>query len=204
MPSSSFSRLLPARAVAAFLAGLGLAAVALDGAAHSQEAPAPAAGPVATAALPAAVATAIAPAVGAPPENAPGDNAALYCRNIANAAADARYARQVEALDAMNKALTERIEALEAKRTEYETWVKRRDEMMRKADDAVVAIYSQMRPDAAAKQLAVMNDNSAAAILAKLAPRLASAILNEMDAPTAAHLTNVMAGVPAAGKVTKS
>jgi flagellar motility protein MotE (MotC chaperone) len=191
MPSSLFSRRMPARAAAAFVAGLGAAAIVFAGGAHSQEAGV-------AAPLNAAVAAA------APPENAPGDNAALYCRNIANAAADARYARQVDALEAMNKDLTERINALEAKRAEYETWVKRREDMMRKADDAVVAIYSQMRPDAAAKQLAVMNDESAAAILAKLAPRLASAILNEMDAPTAAHLTNVMAGPPAAGKAVKS
>ena len=51
---------------------------------------------------------------------------------------------------------------------------------------SVVAIYSQMRPDAAAGQIAVMAPDAAAAILAKLSPRTASAILNEMDAQTAA------------------
>ena len=128
------------------------------------------------------------------------DNATEYCRNIANPAADARYARQVDALNALAKALDERIATLEKKKTDYEEWVKRREDFMAKADDAVVAIYSQMRPDAASLQIAAMDEDAAAAILAKLSPRIASAILNEMDATIAAHLTNVMAGLPSATK----
>jgi flagellar motility protein MotE (MotC chaperone) len=126
------------------------------------------------------------------------DNAALYCRNIANAAADARYARQVNALAALEAELDERIAMLEKKRAEYEEWVKRREEFMGKADESVVAIYSQMRPDAAAEQIAMMDPEAAAAILSKVTPRTASAILNEMEAETAAFLTNVMAGLPTA------
>ncbi len=133
-------------------------------------------------------------------EPAPGDNAALYCKNIANAAADARYARQADSLAAMTKALDDRIAALEAKRAEYEQWVSRRQDFLSHADESVVAIYSQMRPDAAAQQIAVMDEEAAAAILSKLTPRTASAILNEMDANTAAHLTNVMAGLPGDAK----
>jgi flagellar motility protein MotE (MotC chaperone) len=107
-----------------------------------------------------------------------------------------RYARQSDALAAMSKELSDRIDALEKKRAEYETWVKKREDLLAKADASVVAIYSQMRPDAAAKQIAVMEDEAAAAILSKVNPRIASAILNEMDARVAAHLTNVMAGMP--------
>jgi flagellar motility protein MotE (MotC chaperone) len=150
-----------------------------------------------------AAATGPAPAVASVPGDqaaAVGDNAAQYCRNIANAAADARYARQAEALAAMQKELDDRIAKLEAKRAEYEEWVKRRQEMLDKADAAVVAIYSQMRPDAAANQIAVMDAEAAAAILAKLTPRTASAILNEMDAATAAALTDVMAGLAAGAR----
>ena len=109
-------------------------------------------------------------------------NADAYCRNIANKAADARYARQAESLAAMTKALDERIAALEAKRADYEKWVSRREDFLKRADESVVAIYSQMRPDAAAQQIAVMEQEAAAAILSKLQPRIASAILNEMDA----------------------
>jgi flagellar motility protein MotE (MotC chaperone) len=135
-----------------------------------------------------------------PAAAAPLDNAELYCRNIANAASDARYARQVNALSALEKELDERIATLEKKRAEYEEWVKRREEFMSKADESVVAIYSQMRPDAASQQIAMMDPEAAAAILSKVTPRTASAILNEMEAATAAFLTNVMAGMPTATK----
>ena len=131
------------------------------------------------------------------------DNSAAYCKNIANQAADARYARQAESLAAMTKALEERIKALEDKRAEYETWVNRRKEFLDRADESVVAIYSQMRPDAAAQQIAVMEQEAAAAILSKLQPRTASAILNEMEPTTAARLTNVMAGISAVTGATK-
>lgn len=124
----------------------------------------------------------------------PADNATLYCRNIASPAADARYARQVNALAALESELETRIAELEKKRAEIEEWVSRREELMRKADDSVVAIYSQMRPDAAAQQIGIMDPGAAAAILAKVSARTASAILNEMNPATAAHLTNVMAG----------
>jgi flagellar motility protein MotE (MotC chaperone) len=124
-------------------------------------------------------------------------NAALYCRNIANPAADARYARQADSLAKMEKQVEARIAELEKKRAEYEEWVNRRSDFLAKADESVVAIYSQMRPDAAAQQISIMDAEAAAAILSKLQPRTASAILNEMDARVAAHLTNVMAGMPA-------
>ncbi|CAN5196021.1 hypothetical protein BH10PSE9_BH10PSE9_12070 [soil metagenome] len=135
---------------------------------------------------------------------APEDNASLYCKNIANAAADARYARQADSLAAMTDELNKRVDALEKKRAEYEEWVKRRQDFLKKADEAVVAIYSQMRPDAAAQQIAMMDEEAAAAILSKVSPRVASAILNEMDAGAAAHLTSVMAGLPADTKKDKT
>lgn len=163
------------------------------------------AAPAIVSAQPSTTATLPTPSQVAPPQasaaasaDAPLDNAAQYCRNIANPAADARYARQVDALTALGKDIDARIAALEKKRAEYEEWVTRRQEFLAKADDAVVAIYSQMRPDAASQQVAIMDPEAAAAILSKLSPRTASAILNEMDPATAAHLTNVMAGMPAA------
>ena len=74
--------------------------------------------------------------------------------------------------------------------------MKRREEFLKKADESVVAIYSQMRPDAASLQIAAMDPDAAAAILAKLSPRIASATLNEMNPSAAAQLTNAMAGLP--------
>ncbi len=119
---------------------------------------------------------------------------ALYCRSVADAVADARYARQVAALSELEERLSQRIAELEDKRADFEEWVRQREEMLSRADDSVIAIYSQMRPDAASEQIAIMEADAAAAILAKVEPRTASAILNEMKPETAAHLTNVMAG----------
>lgn len=123
------------------------------------------------------------------------DNARKYCTNIADAAADARYARQTAALKELETQIDERIVALEAKRAEYEEWLKRREDFLRKADESVVAIFTQMRPDAASQQMSLMPSEAAAAILVKLKPRIASAILAEMSPAKAAQLTGTMVGL---------
>ncbi|WP_127090860.1 MotE family protein [Aquabacter cavernae] len=131
-------------------------------------------------------------------------NAAQYCAGIANAANDARYTRQMAALVAMEKEIDDRIAKLEAKRAEYQTWLQRRENFLKKADEALVAMVSQMRPDAAAAQLTAMSEDAAAAILTRLSPRTASAILNEMDPSRAALLATTIAGMsrrnPSEGK----
>ncbi|WP_244479828.1 hypothetical protein [Methylobacterium sp. Leaf94] len=125
-----------------------------------------------------------------------------YCASIADAAADARFAWQKEQLATLERQVEERIAALEAKRAEYETWLARRDAFLAKADEGVVAIYTKMRADAAALQLANMPDEGAAAILTKLNARNASAILSEMEAARAAQLARMMTemGKTGAGK----
>lgn len=115
-----------------------------------------------------------------------------YCASIADAAADARFAWQKEQLAVLEKQVEERIAQLEAKRAEYESWLARRNAFLAKADEGVVAIYTKMRADAAALQLANMPDDSAAAILTKLNARTASAILSEMEAARAAQLARRM------------
>ncbi|WP_371347766.1 MotE family protein [Ancylobacter sp. IITR112] len=150
--------------------------------------------------------TAAAPMASRPAPPAPkGDNADQYCEAMVDAVRDARFARQKAALDALEKEIEGRIAKLEAKRAEFEQWLTRREDFLNKADAAVIAVISQMRPDAAAAQLTIMGDDPAAAILAKLNPRVASAILNEMEPARAARLTGVMVGIakrppPADGK----
>ncbi|MBB3017293.1 flagellar motility protein MotE (MotC chaperone) [Microvirga lupini] len=119
-----------------------------------------------------------------------------YCTNIADAASDARFALQKQALADMEKEIEGRIKVLEAKRAEYEEWLKRRKEVLEKADETVVMIYSRMRPDAAALQLMNMDEEIAAAVIAKLNPRAASAVLNEMEPARAAQLANVITDAP--------
>lgn len=126
----------------------------------------------------------------------PDPKTSQYCTNIADAAADARFAWQKQTLATLEQEIEQRIKVLEQKRAEYEEWLRRRNEFLAKADESIVAIYSRMRPDAAALQLANMNDDVAAAIIAKLNPRSASAVLNEMEPARAAQLTNILTDKP--------
>ena len=117
-----------------------------------------------------------------------------YCLNIADPAADARFAWQKKVLAGIEQEIAKRVELLEAKTAEYQRWLARRDEFSKKAQESVVTIYARMRPDAAAAQLVAMDEETAAAVIARLDPRNASAILNEMDATQAARLTATIGG----------
>lgn len=142
-------------------------------------------------------------------ETAPGNQSesdvARFCANVADAALDARVAWQQKELEVAEGKLRQRIAELEAKRAEYEQWLKLREDFLKKAEDNVVEIYSRMNPDAAAQQIASMADDTAAAVLAKLRARTASAILNEMEPARGAHLADTLAGMrrPDDGKARK-
>ncbi|WP_246206206.1 MotE family protein [Propylenella binzhouense] len=150
--------------------------------------------------LPVLAGIAVAMASGAPaaaetakPAEAQSD-ADRYCRNIGDAAAEARVQWQAKRLREVEQEVEARIAALEAKRAELEAWVRRREALLASAEESVVAIYAKMRPDAAAQQLVTMDGGTAAAILAKLNARNASAILNEMAPERAAGLADAIAG----------
>jgi flagellar motility protein MotE (MotC chaperone) len=117
-----------------------------------------------------------------------------YCANIANPAAEARFAWQKQALADIERQLGERIALLDAKTAELQKWVARRDEFIDKARQNLVQIYTRMRPDAAASQLTAMDEETASAVLLKLEPRTASLILNEMEPTQAARLTSIIGG----------
>ena len=131
-----------------------------------------------------------------PPAAATADNeVALFCSNVADPAVDARLAWQLKELEKAETQLRERIAEVEAKRAEYEKWMALRDDFLKKAEASVVEIYSRMKPDAAATQIAGMADETAAAVLAKLSPRSSSAIFNEMETGRAAHLADLLGGM---------
>jgi len=127
-----------------------------------------------------------------------------FCLNNAASAGDARAAWQAAKLVELEAQIKQRIAELDAKRAEYEEWLKKRDEALKKAEDGIVAIYSRMRPDAAALQLSAMDDMMAAMLLTRLPPRTASAILNEIEPGRAARLTNTMSGANAMSDGKKS
>lgn len=160
-------------------------------------APAPAPAPAAAPVRPAKPGSVTAPPKPAPAQAAvPADNeVALFCSNVADPAVDARLAWQLKELEKAETLLRERIAEVEAKRAEYEKWMALRDDFLKKAEAQVVEIYSKMKPDAAATQIAGMADETAAAVLAKLSPRSSSAIFNEMDTARAAHLADLLGGM---------
>lgn len=121
------------------------------------------------------------------------DEIELFCSNIADAARDRRYLLQETELTRLREEIDLRIDALEAKRAEYEEWLARRNSFLEQAERDLVEIYSGMRPDAAAERLSEVRVELAAAILMKLEPRNAATILNEMDSKTAGALTTIMA-----------
>ncbi|WP_274627876.1 MotE family protein [Arvimicrobium flavum] len=135
------------------------------------------------------------PVVAAPASEGSADEIQRFCGNIADAARDRRYALQAKELEQLQAEIDERMKALDAKRVEYETWMKKREAFLAQAQDGLVKIYGGMKPDAAAERLAELKPDLAAGILIKLDTRKASVILNEMKSKEAAVLTTIMASV---------
>ncbi len=115
-----------------------------------------------------------------------------YCSNISAPALDARNALQLAQVQAAETQLAARIDELEAKRAEVETWLAERKAFIESTSETMIQIYSGMRPDAAAGQIAGMERGVAASLLTRLKPRTASAILAEMPAPVAAEIAAII------------
>lgn len=115
-----------------------------------------------------------------------------YCSNIADAARDQRYALQREELQQLQDEVDTRIVELEQRTAEYQDWLKRRNEFLAKAEAGLVEIFKNMKADAAASQLELVNVNIAAAIIMKLAARQSSAVLSEMTPEKAAQITGII------------
>ena len=97
-----------------------------------------------------------------------------------------------------------KIVELEGKEAEVRDWVRKREDLLSRANDSLIAIYSKMKPDAASAQISAMDDDSASAILLKLKPSVASAIMGEMNAERAARLSDLLSGATAKSEETKS
>ncbi len=117
-----------------------------------------------------------------------------YCENIADAALDARFLHQKTELAHLEEELAKKTALLEAKKVEFQEWLKRRDEFISKAEGSLVKLYSKIKPDAAAPQLAALDEEAAAALLLKLSAKTSSAILDQMETAKAARLVSVMIG----------
>ena len=123
-----------------------------------------------------------------------GAAAEQYCQAILEPAREARFAHQSAELQALGKALDDRLAKIEERIAELKEWVARREDFASRTSEQLVTIYSGMRPEAASEQLAKREESSAAAILSKLAPRVASQILNDMPSDKAARLAMILMG----------
>jgi len=115
-----------------------------------------------------------------------------YCTNVIDQARDQRYVLQKQDLEKLQADVDNRIAVMEARKAEYEDWLKRRNDFMAQADANLVNVYKTMKADAAAPQLAEVNPILAAAIIMKLPPRQSGLILAEMDAKKAAMVAGIM------------
>jgi flagellar motility protein MotE (MotC chaperone) len=115
-----------------------------------------------------------------------------YCGHIANVANEARNALQKKQLAELEQRVRQRLVELEEKKAELQVLIDRHEALLHRADDALRDVYSRMRPEAAAAQLANMDEETAISLLAQLRPKQASAIFNEMEPAHAATLVKKM------------
>lgn len=125
---------------------------------------------------------------------APTPDSEAFCASIRDPAAEARFAWQAKTLQSLEAKLADTLGKLEEKKAELKRLMDQREAETKQADSRMVEIFSRMRPEAAALQLAAMDQGVAASLLGKLAPRNASAVLNEMEAARAAQLAEAMNG----------
>jgi flagellar motility protein MotE (MotC chaperone) len=128
------------------------------------------------------------------PDKSAESEIARYCGAIGPSAAEARLNYQYKKLAALEARVKEEAAALVEREAEARDWVTKREEMMKAATDEVVAIYAKMPAEAAATQIADMDETVATSILVKLKPQVAGKILNEMENDKAARLTTLMSG----------
>ena len=121
-------------------------------------------------------------------------NVRKYCTNIAAAATDARFAWQSKKLQELESQIRSRIVELDAKQAELKSLLDKHEAVSKQAREALVGIYSKMKPETAATQIGALDDDMATAVLAALSPRQASAIFNEITPPErAAKLAGMLA-----------
>ncbi len=121
-------------------------------------------------------------------------DAANFCAALRDPAAEARFAWQANTLKGLETKLAETLKKLEERKAELQLLTDQRAAEVKQAEARMTEIFSRMRPDAAALQLAAMDQSVAIAVLGKLPPRAASAVLNEMEASRAAQLAEAMGG----------
>ena len=135
-----------------------------------------------------------------PPDKSADAGVSRYCANVAPVAAEARIAWETRRLNELDAQIKQRVSELQKAEADTRDWVSKRDALLNSASDDVVSIYSKMDPEAAAAQIAAMDESIAVSILHKLKVGAASAIFDQMEAARAARLTSLILAVAAPEK----
>ena len=98
----------------------------------------------------------------------------------------------MQELTELDKKVTERLELLQARISEYKKWLTLRKNYSDRVRQGLIEIYRKMPDEAASDQLSVLDKMTAAALISKLPARKASTILATMDAKKAAVLVSIM------------
>jgi flagellar motility protein MotE (MotC chaperone) len=123
-----------------------------------------------------------------------------FCEKAAPSVEELRIAAQRKELETLDQKVKERIGALEALGNSIQEWISRREQLLQRANKDVIAIYSRVDPEAAALQLAEIDEAEAAAIIAKLPPQTSGAILGEMNATKAGKIVAIVRGASGANE----
>lgn len=115
-----------------------------------------------------------------------------FCGNIVDAARDQRYLLQKQELEKLQSDVDARLSELENRKAEYQDWLKKRNDFLKKAKAGLVDIYKTSKADEAAAQFDEMDLGVAAAIIMQLPSRQSGLILSEMDAKKAAMVATIM------------
>lgn len=123
-----------------------------------------------------------------------------YCASNSAALEQVRLNWQQAELEALEKRVKQSLELLDKKIEALQILRKEAALDKARAEQKVVAIIAEMRPDAAAQQISSMEPATAVSVLAGLPPKAASLILNEMQPKQAAQLTQAMADAKSRGR----
>jgi flagellar motility protein MotE (MotC chaperone) len=123
-----------------------------------------------------------------------------YCSNIAASAESLRLERRRKELSELESQLTARLSTLEAKQNELRALLDRLDAFDKKSGETLIGLYSRMKPEVAAAQIAQLDDEIAASLIFALKTKTSSAILGEMEAGRGAALARKIAQLRASNE----
>jgi flagellar motility protein MotE (MotC chaperone) len=120
-----------------------------------------------------------------------------YCANIAAAAEAVLIAQQKKQLAELEQQVQRRVQELETKRGELQEVVDKYEAFFHRTDETLISVYTRMKPDAAAAQIAKLDEEVAASLIVQLKPKNSSAIMGEMEPTHAALLSKKIAALAA-------